>query len=83
MARVHIDDGTWQEFKNAAWPRPISEMLGELVRREVVRQRSRRLRESELEPCELVEAVELARAQQAELTRLIERLERVTRSDAG
>jgi hypothetical protein len=28
MARVHVDDATWQAFKSAAGQTPISELLG-------------------------------------------------------
>jgi len=44
----------------------VSVVLGELVTREVQRHRSRRLREGEIEDCELVDAIDRARVQQAD-----------------
>jgi hypothetical protein len=53
----------------------VSEVLGELVTGEVQRYRSRRLREGQLDDRELVEALDRAREQQAELVLIVERLE--------
>jgi hypothetical protein len=42
MARVQVDDATWADFRVLAGYRPVSEVLGEMVTREVERYRSRR-----------------------------------------
>ena len=76
MARVQVDDATWADFRALAGYRPVSEVLGELVTREVERYRSRRLREGELDDREVVEALERAREQQQDLQAIVERLER-------
>ena len=76
MARVQVDDATWADFRALAGYRPVSEVLGELVTREVERYRSRRLREGELDDREVVEALERAREQQEDLQVIVERLER-------
>jgi len=77
MARVQVSDDVWSEFRAGAGNRPISEMLGELVTREVERHRSRRLREGEIEDRELVDAIDRARVQQADLAEIVARLERL------
>lgn len=56
MARVQVDRETWREFRAVAGGRPISELLGELVEREVRRARSARLRDGTLTDRELVDA---------------------------
>ena len=76
MARVQVDDATWADFRALAGDQPVSEVLGELVTREVERYRSRRLREGELDDREVVEALERAREQQQDLQAIVERLER-------
>lgn len=62
MARVQIADDVWADFRAAAGNRPISEVLGELVTREVGRYRSRRIRDGQLDPRELADALEGRRA---------------------
>jgi hypothetical protein len=79
MARVQVADDVWADFRAAAGNRPISEVLGELVGREVDRYRSRRLRDGQLDPDALVDALEEARRQQADLALIVERLERLSR----
>jgi hypothetical protein len=79
MARVQVSDDVWADFRAAAGNRPISEVLGSLVSREVDRYRSKRLRQGQLEPSELVGALEDARSQQADLASIVERLERLER----
>ena len=76
MARVQVGDATWADFRALAGYRPVSEVLGELVTREVERYRSRRLREGELDDREVVEALDRAKEQQADLMAIVERLER-------
>jgi hypothetical protein len=75
MARVHVSDAVWAEFRAAA-ATPLNLRLGELVAREVDRYRSRRLREGELDDAELIEALERARELHADLATLVARLER-------
>jgi predicted DNA-binding protein (UPF0278 family) len=75
MARVQVDDATWADFRALAGYRPVSEVLGALVTREVERYRSRRLREGELDDREVVEALDRAKEQQADLIAIVERLE--------
>ena len=79
MARVQVTDDVWADFRAAAGNRPISEVLGELVARQVDRYRSRRLRDGRLDPAALVDALEDARRQQADLALIVERLERLSR----
>lgn len=75
MARVQVDDETWREFRAVAGYRPISELLGELVEREVRRARSTRLRAGTLTGRELVEALARARDQAEDLQAIVTRLE--------
>lgn len=82
MARVAVADEVWADFRAAAGYRPVSEVLGELVEREVARYRSRRLRDGQLAPREVVEALERAREQQADLAAILERLEAL-REESG
>jgi hypothetical protein len=80
MARVQVLNDVWADFRTAASNRPISDVLGELVSREVDRYRSKRLREGQLEPSELADALKDARRQQRDLKLIVERLERLSRS---
>ncbi len=80
MARVAVSDDVWADFRAAIGRRPISKVLGELVEREVQRYRSRRLRDGELDARELVDALERARMQQADLDAILRRLEALRRS---
>jgi hypothetical protein len=50
------------------------------VGREVARYRSKRLRQGQREPSELVDALEDARRQQEDLELILERLERLSRA---
>jgi hypothetical protein len=79
MARVQVADDVWADFRAAAGHRPLSEVLGELVTREVDRYRSRRLREGQLDPREITAALDHAAQQQADLAVIVERLERLHR----
>ena len=76
MARVQVADEVWADFRSLAGDRPIAAVLGELVTREVTRDRSRRGREGQLDDRELVDALDRARTTQAELETIAERLER-------
>jgi hypothetical protein len=75
MARVQVSDDVWTDFRSLAGYRPMSEVLGELVTREVEKYRSKRLRENDLEPSELLVALERAQAQRADLEAIVQRLE--------
>ena len=75
MARVHVDEETWREFRAVAGCRPISALLGELVEREVRRARSARLRDGRLTEHELVDALAQARDQAEDLRAIVARLE--------
>jgi hypothetical protein len=76
MARVQVADDVWADFRSLAGSQPIAAVLGELVTREVSRHRSRRLRDGQLDDRELIEALERARASQADLETIVARLER-------
>jgi hypothetical protein len=76
MARVRVTYEVWVDFRAAAGWQPINVYLGELVRREVERHRSRRLRTAKLADAELVDALERARELQGELAAIVEQLER-------
>jgi hypothetical protein len=80
MARVQVADDVWADFRAAAGHRPISEVLGELVTREVARYRSKRLRDGELHAREITDALEQAGRQQADLAAIVERLEALRRA---
>lgn len=75
MARVHVTDEVWAEFRAAAGHRPVNVVLGRLVEREVARERSRRLKESELDDRELLHALERARELHADLQAIVTRIE--------
>jgi hypothetical protein len=79
MARVAVADEVWADFRAAAGHRPVSQVLGELVEREVKAYRSRRLKEDAVDDRELVAALERARLQQEELAAIVERLEALRR----
>lgn len=76
MARVHVDDQTWEAFKQAAGPVPLSEVLGQLVSRHVDREAARRLREGTVDDRRLLDALSQARELHADLATLVTRLER-------
>lgn len=82
MARVQASDEVWADFRALAGRRSVSAVLGELVEAEVERHRSQRLRDGDLQPHELIAAVERAREQQADLALLVERLEILERAKA-
>lgn len=75
MARVQASAEVWADFRALAGLRPISDLLGELVAREVARYRSEQLCRGEIQPSELLDALEHARLQQADLAAIAERLE--------
>lgn len=81
MARVRVPADTWAEFRAIAGDRPVAAVLGDLVTREVERNRSRRLRERQVDERELLDALERAREQQADLAATVDRLERLRAID--
>jgi hypothetical protein len=82
MARVQVDDSTWQEFKTAAGETPISELLGQLVTRHVQHHRAHEAAAAKIGDRELLEALQRATELQRDLSRLVERLEhRLDRRD--
>ena len=76
MARVQVSDEVWTAFRLGLGPRPLSVALGELVEREVGRQRRRSA--GDLESARL--ALDDARALSQEMTVLIARLEALAAS---
>ena len=76
MARVQVADEVWADFRSLAGDRPIAAVLGDLVEREVRRDRSRRVREGRLDDRELIDALERARATQTDLAAIVAGLER-------
>lgn len=75
MARVQVDDEIWQQFRGIAGCRPISEILGELVEREVRNAQAARLRGGRLDDIQVVEALDTARELQVNLVAIVDRLE--------
>jgi len=75
MARVRADDETWAAFRSLAGARSISDVLGDLVKKEVRQYRSQQLRAGSIEPHELIDALQRAHEQQADLEVIIRRLE--------
>lgn len=75
MARVQVDDVTWERFRGIAGHRSLSEILGELVEREVRKAQSAELRGGRLGDHEVVEALTKARELQADLAAIVARLE--------
>lgn len=76
MARVQVSDETWASFRAGLGVMPVNVALGELVEREVGRQRRRSA--DDVQGARL--ALEDARSVAAELEALIKRLERIEHS---
>src|SRR5438105_8821955 len=70
-ARVQVSDEVWSAFRLGLGPKPVSVALGELVEREVGRQRRRSASDAESARLALQDARSLAQ----ELEQLISRLE--------
>lgn len=83
MARVAVADDVWTDFRDAIYPRSVSDALGQLVAKEVDRYRSRRIKDNQLEPGELLDALERAQRQQQDLAAIVERLEAIHGSRRG
>ncbi len=75
MPRVLVDDRTWREFRDLSGYRPIAQVLGEPVEREVKSARSKQLRAGSLSDAQVLHALERAREQQADLAAIVDRLE--------
>jgi DNA polymerase III epsilon subunit-like protein len=75
MARVRVTDEIWAEFRAAVGWMPINLYLGELVSREVERERSRSLRAGKLADREVIDALERARELHEQLSAIVEWLE--------
>jgi len=78
MARVHVSDEVWAEFRRAAGNTPMSQILGRLVEREVQRDRTRRIRQGTVDDQLVVDALERARELHQDVAAIIDRLERRT-----
>src|SRR4051812_48862441 len=75
MARVRVDDDVWRDFRASAGARPVAVVLGELVEREVERERAKRIRDGSADDAELLAALERARELYGDLAAVIARLE--------
>lgn len=75
MARVAVPDDVWTDFRSLAGRRPIAEVLGELVTERVDEHRTQQLADNQLAPAELIDALERAQRQQADLALIAERLQ--------
>lgn len=78
MARVHVADEVWAEFRRAAGNTPMSQILGRLVEREVERDRARRIRSGTVDDQIVLDALEGARELRDDVAAIIDRLERRT-----
>lgn len=76
MARVHVSDELWAEFRLAAGATPMSQVLGRLVEREVERDRTRRIRHGTVDDQIVLDALERARVLHQDVAAIIDRLER-------
>lgn len=80
MARVHVTESVWAEYRASLAGRPLSAALGELVEGEVDRARRKRLRAGELTDDELLDALDRSRELQRDLEVLVDRLQRLRRA---
>ena len=78
MARVHVADEVWAEFRRAAGNTPMSQILGRLVEREVERDRVRRIRSGTVDDQIVLDALDRARELHDDVAAIIDRLERRT-----
>jgi hypothetical protein len=78
MARVHVPNEVWAEFRRAAGNTPMSQILGRLVEREVQRDRTRRIRQGTVDDQLVLDALERARELHQDVAAIIDRLERRT-----
>jgi hypothetical protein len=75
IARVHVDDATWSEFRQAIGDRSVAEVLGRYVELEVARAQRDGLSGAEMTERELADALERAAALTQTLQRVTVRLE--------
>ena len=71
MARVHVSDDVWAEFRRAAGNTPMSQILGRLVEREVERDPARRIRQGTVDDQVVLDALERARELQDDVVAII------------
>lgn len=76
QARVNVSDEVWREFRDVVGNDSIAAYLGRLVERAVERDRARRVREDSVNDLQLLDALERARELHADLSAMVERLER-------
>jgi hypothetical protein len=75
IARVHVDDATWNEFRQAIEDRSVAEVLGRYVELEVARAERARMSGADLTERELTDALDRAAALTQTLQRVTLRLE--------
>jgi hypothetical protein len=75
VARVHVDEATWSEFRRAIGHRSIAEVLGRYVELEVARAQRDRLSGADITDRELTDALDRAAALTRTLQRITLRLE--------
>jgi hypothetical protein len=75
IARVHVDDATWSEFRQAIGDRSVAEVLGRYVELEVARAQRDRLNGADMTERELVNALDRTAALTQTLQRVTLRLE--------
>ena len=76
QARVKVSDDVWRDFRLAIGYRSVAEVLGELVRREVDRDRAARVREGSANEQQLLAALDRASELRADLALIVRSLER-------
>jgi hypothetical protein len=75
IARVHVDDETWSDFRQAIGHRSVAEVLGRYVELEVARAQRDRLKDAEITDRELADVLDRAAAMTRTLQSLTLRLE--------
>jgi hypothetical protein len=75
IARVHVDDATWSDFRRAIGDRSVAEVLGRYVELEVARAQRDRLSGADITDRELADALDRAAALTRTLQRITLRLE--------
>lgn len=75
IARVHVTDSTWSEFRRAIGDRSVAEVLGRYVELEVARAQRDRLSADDVTQRELVDALGQAAVLTRSLQRITERLQ--------
>lgn len=76
QARVNVSDEAWREFRDVVGNDSIAAYLGRLVEQAVERNRLRRIREGTVSELALLDALERAQELHADLSGMVERLER-------